>query len=154
MHYRTLSLETVVAATAATTSTTTAAGRASSDTRRGSPGGHVAVPFPWGEGRGQRGPSTAQGRWPTPLKLVSSIQNPPQSPCILPWWTPDSRVFWFKKKKKKVVGFSRLFKRYSKDRLTEQERRATGLLMGVWVCSALQEFNSTLEEGNVFVEKP
>lgn len=56
----------------------------------------------------------------------------------------------------KTLGFARLFKRYSKDRpRLLKERRATGLLIGVWVCSALQEFKlSTVKEGNVFVQKP
>lgn len=100
-----------------------------------------------GRGEARRGPSTV-GKVVNILEAGGLNRNPNLPSFILPWWTPDCRDFGLKKerkgkeKKKKGLGFSRLFKRYSKDRLhlLSEERRATGLLMGVWVCSALQEF--------------
>lgn len=151
MHYRTLSLETVVA--------TTIAARAS-EAGPGSPGGHVAAPFPWGRGEAREGSQCCSGTWQLFwsqwVKPRKWEQNPPRSPLVH-FTLVDSwcRVLGFKAKTK-TWGFESLFKRYSKDRPhLLKERRATGLLIGVWVCSALQEFKfCTLEEGNVFVQKP
>lgn len=85
------------------------------------------------------------------LNHVNENENPP----ILPWWTPHCRV-WGLKKGPKTLGFASLFKRHSKNwPHLWKERRAPGLLIGMWVFSALQELKlSTREEGNVFVQKP